>query len=133
MRYDPRKRIDYPDAEDMKVWEILAWLNGKGIRTERIPYVPRKGANKREHWYALGRVWLDDERYFLLEYKDTTKLEQHRTCKMNKQSKERVKYRHKTWKDMGIPIMLVDRTWTTQIMGWYVKKFYDDLKGEQGE
>jgi len=130
MRYDPRRRIDYPDAEDIKVWETLSWLETKGIRTERIPYIPPKKVGKREHWYALGRVWLDDERYFLLEYKDTRKLNQKSTHVLNKQSRERLAKRHKTWTDMGIPIMYVDRTWTTQIMGWYVKKFYDDLKGE---
>lgn len=123
MRYDPRRRIEYPDAEDVKVWGVLDYLETQGIRHEKLPRVAPKGASKREHWYPLAKVWYNEEDYFLLEYQEDRKLGQKHQNKVNVHSKRRIEERRKTWTEkMNLDILYLSRSWAN----WMIKHQIED-------
>ena len=138
MRYDPRRRREFPDAEDIKAFSALDEACEKqGVTYERIPYVPPLDVkSKREHWYPLARVNMDEESVagesFLVEYKEHLKLGQTLQSKVNKQSIDRINHRRKVWTErMGYDILYLNRDWSSQIMRWAVENKIKEMKEEE--
>ena len=124
MRYDPRRRIKFPDAEDIVVWRVLDTLEADGIKHEKIPYLPPPDVkSKREHWFPLARVWYTDDKFFLLEYEQDRKLGQGSGSLANKQTEFRIEHRRKVWEEkMKLPILYIRREWAN----WMVKHTIED-------
>ena len=127
MRYDPRKRIQFPHFEDSKLWGAL---DNMGIKYDKMPSVPPPDTSPRENWYATARVWLDEEKFGLVDFEEARLLNQTDYATINQRSIQARDKRWEYWRKKGIPLLLVSRKWKTQEVEFYIKKWLSELKGE---
>jgi len=131
MRYSPQRRRQFPDAEDIKAFSALDdACERQDVTYKKIPYLPPPDVkSKREHWYPLAQVIINDQTSFIVEYKEYRKLGQDIRHKVNKQSIVRIEHRRKVWTErMGYDILYLNRDWSSQIMRWAVENKIKELK-----
>lgn len=127
MRYDPRKRIQFPHFEDASLWRALDTI---GVTYEKIPRVAPPDAGMKENWYATARVWLDEGKFGLIDFQEARLLNQTDYATINKQSIRARDRRWEWWRAHGIPLLLVSRRWHAHETEFYIKKWLSELKGE---
>lgn len=106
MRYDPKRRIKFPSAEDWRLWIALDRI---GVHYDKIPFI-HPAATHKENWYMTARVWFDDKHYGYLDWDGIYYITSHSYNEGTKRARER----RLAWlKEQGIPYLLLSRRATT--------------------
>jgi hypothetical protein len=102
MRYDPKRRITFPSAEDWRLWIAL---NRIGASYDKIPFI-NSDAPHTENWYMTARVRFDDTHYGYIDWAGN----QYITSHSYNQGTKRTRERRLAWLDEhGIPYLLLRR------------------------
>ncbi len=102
MRYDPKRRIKFPSAEDWRLWIALDRV---GVRYDKIPFI-NPTASHIENWYMVARVWFDDERFGYIDWAGNQYITSHSFNKRTKHTRER----RLAWlEQQDIPYLLLRR------------------------
>jgi len=126
MRYDPRNRITFPHFEDAALWKVL---DNIGVKYDKIPRVCPPDASARENWFATARVWLDDERFGLIDFQEARLLNQTAYATINQRSIQARDKKYDAWRVQGVPLLLVSRRWHEAERVVCIKKWLSELKG----
>ena len=106
MRYDPKRRRDFPSPEDWRLWQALDRM---GVQYDKVPFIHPTAAH-RENWYMLARVWFDDKHYGYLDWGGIYYITSH---SYNEGTKRACARRLAWLKELDIPYLLLNRRATT--------------------
>ena len=133
MRYDPRRRIEFPDLEDAKLWKVI---EDEGYTLKKIVRIAPLEAKKPENWYATAGIEYAPGKTGIVDFIEFRKLGQSSQEIINALSQNRVRKRRAAWKKAGFPILLVSRHDSSQLLSWrirtWVKKLQKELEEENG-
>ena len=124
MRYNPEDRRTFPDFEDRNLWDALDAI---GLPYDKIPRVAPPGTSPRENWYVTARVWYDEDKAGLIEWKEWKRLRQKSSNKLNSRSIRMRESRIMAWRKK-YPVLLLNRVRTPQQLEFDIKKWLDEIK-----
>jgi len=130
MRYDPRRRIKFPDKEDAKLWRVI---EEDDFILTKIPRVAPKGISKQENWYATASIEYAPGKITIVDFKEFRKLGQSTQQGINSTSIISINRKRKAWRENGIPVLLVGRADSSMYLSFQVRKWVEKLQRELEE
>jgi len=128
MRYNMQDRILRPYPEDSRLWRALDDMK---VRYDKMAEMHQPVTDRRQSRQVMpAKVYFENGNWGLIDYKEFYYLRDGKAQGMNSKMKNRILKFRESMRQQGIPICIVNRTWTIDEVKVVVKRWLIENGGK---